>query len=326
MSRSVDRRLVLRRLGQAGLVLGASSVLGALGLVSRGRWSPAGQAPAIPNHGVPADARFPSLTVARGGPPADLVRGAVDAVGGMSRFVRPGETVLLKPNMAWDRTVEQGANTHPEVVAATIRLCREARAGRIVVAEVPVHDAARAATRSGIRKAALEEGAEFLLPSKAEFHPAALGGAVLDQWEVFDPLLAADKVINLPVVKDHALTRLTCGLKNWYGLLGGTRARLHQEIHLCIADLAAAMRPTLTIVDATRVMMRGGPTGGRLEDVVIENAVGAGTDPVALDAWGASLLGLDPSQVRYLEIADSRGLGSLRAGAVGVEEIHVGAS
>jgi uncharacterized protein (DUF362 family) len=325
MSERWDRRLVLVRLGQAGLVLGASSVLGALGVLSPGRWR-GGPAPRpIPDHHILPDSRFPALAVARGNDPARLTRAAVDAVGGISRFVRPGETVLLKPNMAWDRTVEQGANTHPEVVAQMARLCLEARAARVIVADVPVHDPARVTERSGIRRAALEAGATVLVPPQAAFILTSLGGSVLDHWEVFAPLFEADRVINLPVVKDHASSRLTCGLKNWYGLLGGTRARLHQEIHMSIADLGAAMHPTLTVVDATRVMLRGGPTGGRLDDVVAMNAVAAGTDPVALDAWGAGLLKIDPREIPYLVIAEGRGLGSIRAGTGPIEEIHVGA-
>ncbi len=324
MSGRADRREVLKRLAQAGLVLGASGALGALGLISPGRWRGTGRPVPLRDHRIPDDVRWPAVTVARGPDPARLVRAAIGALGGIERFVRPGESVLLKPNMAWDRSVEQGANTHPAVVAEVIRLCRQARAARVVVAEVPVHDAARAAERSGIRRAALEAGAELVLPSDAGFSTVALSGAVLDHWEVFDPMLGADRVINLPVVKDHALTRLTCGLKNWYGLLGGTRARLHQEIHRSIVDLAAAMRPTLTVVDATRIMVRGGPTGGRLEDVVATNAVAAGTDPVALDAWGAKLMGVDPADVPYLVIAEGRGLGSIRT-AGPLEEIGVGA-
>ncbi len=238
--------------------------------------------------------------------------------------MRPGETVLLKPNMGWDRTVAQGANTHPAVVAEVARLCFEAKAGRVLITDVPVHDAARSAERSGIRSAALATGATLVLPAQADFIRVALDGAVLDSWEVISPVLEADRVINLPVVKDHALTRLTCGLKNWYGLLGGTRARLHQEIHQSIADLAAAMRPTLTVVDATRVMLRGGPTGGRLEDVVAMNALAAGTDPVACDAWGAGLLELDPAEIPFLVIAQGRGLGSIRAGTGLVKEVLVG--
>jgi uncharacterized protein (DUF362 family) len=324
VSHSPDRRLVLRRLGQAGLLLGGSGLAAALGVMSPGRWRKGAEAVAVPARTVPADPRLPGAVVARGGGgrPAALVRAAVERVGGMGRFVRPGETVLVKPNMAWDRTPEQGANTHPEIVAEVVRLCREARAGRVIVAEVPVHDPARCAVRSGIEEAARQAGGDFIIPPQAGFVLAALRGSVLERWEVFRPALEADRLINVPVVKDHGLTRLTCGLKNLYGLLGGNRGQLHQRIHMSIADLAAAFRPTLTVVDATRVMLRGGPQGGRLEDIVPVGAVAAGTDPVALDAWGATLLGVDPRDIDHIVLAQGKGLGTFGAP---LEEIHVGA-
>jgi uncharacterized protein (DUF362 family) len=319
------RREFLRRLGQAGIVVGAAGAAGALGLLSKGRWRAAKVAKAPPDRRVPDLAGKPPLAVALGGGVAASVRAAIEGVGGIGRFVRPGETVLVKPNMAWDRTPEQGANTNPDVVAEVVRLCFEARAARVVVADVPVHDAARVAERSGIAAAARLAGADVQIPPGPGFVLASIGGLILEDWEVFAPVLSADRLINLPVVKDHGLTRLTCGLKNGYGLLGGTRARLHQQISTSIVDLAAAFRPTLTVVDATRVMLRGGPTGGRLDDVKLVGAIAAGTDPVALDAWGATLLGLDPEEVPHVTQAEARGLGSIRAGTGPLEEIHAGA-
>jgi uncharacterized protein (DUF362 family) len=317
-----DRRLVLRRLGQAGLVVGGSGVAAALGLFSPGRWREKTEAVRIPRRMVPASPQFPAAVIARGDGPAALVRAAVERVGGMSRFVRPGETVLVKPNMAWDRTPEQGANTHPEVVAEVVRLCREARASRVMVVDVPVHEPRRTVVRSGIKAAALEAGAELIVPPDAGFRVASLDGTILDRWEVFEPALTADRLINVPVVKDHGLSRLTCGMKNLYGFLGGTRGRLHQRIHVAIADLAAAFRPTLTVVDATRVMLRGGPQGGRLDDILPVGAVAAGTDPVALDAWGATLLGAEPGDIGHIVLAQGKGLGSFAGPPI--EEIHVG--
>ncbi len=128
-------------------------------------------------------------------------------------------------------------------------------------------------------------------------------------------LFRADRLINVPIVKHHSLSLLTCGIKNHMGLIGGSRGRLHQEIHTSIVDLASAFRPTLTVVDATRVMLRNGPTGGRLEDVATMNMVAAGTDPVACDAWAARQLGLDPRDVAHVVQAEGRGLGSVAAGA-----------
>jgi uncharacterized protein (DUF362 family) len=319
-----DRRLVLRRLGQAGLILGGSGLAASLGLLSRGRWVERSEPLSIPGRTVLTDARWPPAVIARGAAgarPAPLVRAAIDRLGGITRFVQPGESVLVKPNMAWDRTPEQGANTNPEVVAEVVRLCREARAGRIVVGDVPVHDAVRVAAQSGIEEAAREAGAEVVLPPEEGFALASLNGSILDRWEVFRPALTVDRLINLPIVKDHGLSRLTCGMKNLYGLLGGTRGRLHQRIHLCITDLADAFRPTLTVVDATRVMVRGGPQGGRMDDIVPVGAVAAGTDPVALDAWGATLLGAEPREIGHVVLAQGRGLGTF---GDPIEEIHVG--
>ncbi|MCU0253194.1 MAG: DUF362 domain-containing protein [Acidobacteria bacterium] len=320
----IDRRLVLRRLAQAGLILGGAGVLAALGLRSRGRWSGRGAPETISRRDVAADPARPGAVIAAGGAIAPMVRAAIDALGGIGRFVAAGDVVLVKPNMAWDRPPEMGANTHPAVVAEVVRLCRAAGATRVLVGDVAVHDTARVAVRSGIAEAAREAGAELVLPDDAGFREAALGGSVLSTWEVFRPALSATKLINVPVVKDHALSRLTAGLKNWYGVLGGTRARLHQDIDTSIADLAVAFRPTLTVVDATRVMTRGGPTGGRLEDVRPVGLVAAGTDPVALDAWGARLLNLDPRSIGYLALAEGRGVGSIAAGDA-LETVRAGA-
>ena len=316
-----DRRLVLTRLGQAGAVLGASGALGALGLFCPGRYR--GRAPArgLRDVRVGDEAGRPLLVVARGGDPASRVRAAVAALGGMERFVKRGETVLVKPNMAWDRTPEQGANTDPGVVAEVVRLCRAAGARHVIVTDNPVHDAARVAERSGIRAAVAAAGGDLILPGAAGFERAALGGSVLASWDVLSVLFQADRLVNVPVAKHHSLSRLTCGLKNHMGLIGGSRGRLHQEIHPSLVDLAAAFRPTLTVVDATRVMMRNGPTGGRLEDVAAVNAVAAGTDPVACDAWAARQIGLDPAEVGHVVQADGRGLGSLAAGAGAVTEV-----
>ena len=166
----------------------------------------------------------------------------------------------------------------------------------MIVAENPVHDAGRAAERSGIGAAVAAAGGELVLPGASGFESMTLGGSVLATWDVLSVVFQADRLVNVPVVKHHSLSRLTCGLKNHMGLIGGTRGRLHQEIHPALVDLAAAFRPTLTVVDATRVMMRNGPTGGRLEDLAAVDAVAAGTDAVACDAWAARQLGLDPAR------------------------------
>lgn len=138
-----------------------------------------------------------------------------------------------------------------------------------------------------------------------------LRGEILDSWPVLEPFLNADKIINVPIAKHHSLTGASLGMKNWYGILGGPRHRLHQRIHESLADLADFMRPTLTVIDAWRVLMRNGPGGGNPADVALKKTLVAGTDPVALDAYVAKAYwDLDRHTLRYLDLARQRHLGT----------------
>ena len=258
---------------------------------------------------VAASPLHPLLAVVRGGPVEALVREAVAALGGIQRFIQRGDTVLLKPNVGWDRQPEQAANTNPEVVAAVATLCREAGARAVWVTDCSINDPRRSFARSGIEQAALQAGAVIKWPGGEDFHLTEMGGKVLKQWPVSRFVHQADKVINLPIVKQHSLSGCTLAMKNWYGVLGGQRNRLHQDVHTSIVDLAAALRPTLTILDATRVLKQNGPSGGSLDDVVRENTLLAGLDEVALDTWALRLLDLTLEQVPSLAMAEARGVG-----------------
>ena len=245
---------------------------------------------------------------ARGSDPAANVRRALAALGGMERFVRRGEVVLLKPNVGWDRIPAQAANTDPDVVAEVVRQARAAGARQVIVADISCNDPRRCFARSGIREAAEKAGAKVLDASQIRMVPANLAGAA-SGLEVIEPLLGADRVINLPVAKHHGLSRVTLGMKNWFGVLGQGRNRLHQDIDRCIAELGATFRPTLTVIDATRVLLANGPQGGSLADVRALGAVAIGTDPVLLDAWGARELGVDPRTLPFIGEAERRSLG-----------------
>jgi uncharacterized protein (DUF362 family) len=217
----------------------------------------------------------------------------------------------VKPNIGWDRTPEQAANTNPAVVAEVVRQCWNAGARRVIVTDVSCNDPRRCFQRSGIAAAAQREGAEVILPEPARFKDVDLQGEVLRSWPVFEPFLNADKIINIPIAKHHSLTGTTLGMKNWYGILGGPRHQLHQRISESLVDLADFIRPTLTIIDCYRVLIRNGPTGGNLEDVVLKKSLVAGTDPVALDAYVAKAFwNLEVSSLPYLQMAAKRGLGT----------------
>jgi uncharacterized protein (DUF362 family) len=264
------------------------------------------------DHRTAADAQLPSMTVVQGGEPRALVQRALEDLGGMSRFVGRQDVVVLKPNIAWDRTPEQAANTNPDVVAEVVRQCWQAGAKRVIVTDVSCNEARRCFQRSGIQAAARAEGAEVILPDPELYREVDLGGVVLKSWPVFTPFLEADKIINLPIAKHHGLVGVTLGMKNWYGILGGQRNRLHQQIHQSLADLANFMLPTVTLMDCYRILLRNGPTGGNLEDVALKKTMVASVDPVALDAYVAKAYwNLDPEHLPYLEMAAARGLGTV---------------
>ncbi len=259
-----------------------------------------------------AGPQFPHLTVVQGGEPRALVQRALEDLGGIRRFIGHQDVVVLKPNIAWDRTPEQAANTNPEVVAEAIRQCWQAGAKRVIVTDVSCNEPRRCFQRSGIQAAARAEGAEVILPDPELYREVDLGGVVLKSWPVFTPFLEADKIINLPIAKHHGLVGVTLGMKNWYGILGGQRNRLHQQIHQSLADLANFMLPTVTLLDGYRILIRNGPTGGNLEDVVLKKTMVAGTDPVALDAYVAKAWwNLDPEHLPYLQMAAAKGLGTV---------------
>ncbi len=314
MTERLSRREALRRVGTATLVLGGASA------IARAAWDQG--EPGKPQDGTKPqlrdfrlhdqDKKLVDLAVAsQATDAAALTRAAIEALGGMKRFVSPGETVCVKPNIGWDRTPVHAANTNPLVVAEVVRLALAARASKVIVSDASCNDSGRSFQRSGIWKAAHDAGAHVIVPADHHFRDMRLGGEVLGQWPVLRPLVSVDKVINVPVAKHHNLAKYTGAMKNWYGLLGGRRNRLHQSIDISIADLATFMQPTLTVIDATRVLMRNGPQGGNIADTKDMHTVIASVDQVAADAYACGLVGVKPEQLKYVVLGHQRGLGTM---------------
>ncbi|MGN7611316.1 DUF362 domain-containing protein [Magnetococcales bacterium HHB-1] len=272
----------------------------------------------------PLDKNHATMAIVRGQNIPQMVKAATDGLGGLNRFIKKGERVLLKPNVGWDRQPEQAANTNPEVVGAVVKACLHAGASKVWVTDVSLNDPRRAFRRSGIFKAASKAGAEVLIPTAHDFIATDMGGEVLGVWPVAQIFHQVERVINLPIVKHHSLCGCTLAMKNWYGVISGTRNQLHQTIHTSIVDLAAAVRPTLTIMDAIRVLKQNGPTGGSLADVREENTLIAGLDEVALDAFAMQFLNLQPHQVPYMAMAEKRGLGTTQWQTLTPKEIQLG--
>lgn len=260
---------------------------------------------------VPDNGKFPTVAVVKSDDTRLATAEAIALLGGIERFIGKGDKVFVKPNIAWDRLPEQGANTHPDIVAEICRLCFKAGASKVFVGDVTCNDPERTYNRSGIKAAAAAQGAEVIMISGGELVDMNFGFASIGKWPVIKKILEADKVINLPVIKHHSLSGMTAGMKNWFGALSGSRNRLHQEIDFSIAELARLFRPTLTLLDATRVMQKGGPTGGRPDDLVSFQTIVAATDPVAAESYACRFLDKKPDDFPYIKMAADTGLGEI---------------
>jgi len=267
-----------------------------------------------------AQSGYPELAVVTGESPEKITRGAVELLGGMKRFIGRGDKVIIKPNIGWDRTPEMAACTNPEIVKAVVAMALEAGAREVIVMDHTINQEKRCYIRSGIQAAAQAAGAKVLFPEDQRLKKMNLKGEWLKDWEVYTDFLEADKIINLPATKVHSLSRVTLGMKNWLGAIGGSRNQLHQKIDEAMGDLAAFFKPTLTILDSYRILFRNGPQGGRISDTKLMKTVVAGTDPVAIDAYGATLFDFKPQELLFLQLASARGLGKLELEKIRIEK------
>ena len=264
---------------------------------------------------APQEAPQPLVAKAQGTNYAQMVGDTIQALGGMKKFVNAGEVVVVKPNMAWDRTPEMGANANPAVVRQVVELCLEAGAKQVKVLDYTCDDARKAYATSGIQAAVegiKDPRAVVQFVDERNFVEVQIEKArALKKWSFYKDILEADRFINIPVAKQHSEARLTMCLKNMMGAIGPWRGRIHVGLHQNIADMNLILRPDLHVLDATRILLRNGPKGGRLEDVAVKNLVFAGTDPVALDSLGTELFGMKPEDLGYITRAHQAGRGEM---------------
>jgi len=268
-------------------------------------------------------AAHPDLAVVQGSSPEKIVRTAVDALGGIKRFISRGDVVVVKPNIGWDRVPEQAGNTNPEVVAAVVRLCYEAGAKKVKVFDRPVNDPRRCYVQSGIEASAREAEAEVSFMDDRKFKDMAINGLALKTWPLYSEIFEADKVINVPIAKHHGLAKLTLSMKNWMGMMGGSRRMIHQKLDASLVDLAMKAKPCLTILDAVRILTDNGPQGGDLKDVKKLDTVIAGVDQVAIDAYGATLFGMKGSDLGYVRLAAEHKFGIMDLNKLNIKKLQV---
>jgi len=276
---------------------------------------------------VPPTAFDPYIAVAHGPSPSAITRAAIEALGGMRRFVKPGNDVIIKPNICNSAYgPEYASTTNPEVVAELVKMCLEAGARRVRVMDQPFHGTpAEAYKKSGIRDAVEKVGGQMEIMSTAKFvstdFPAT--SRLLKKWKVYQDILKADVVINVPIAKTHDVARLTLAMKNVMGVITDPPA-LHTALDQHIADLNTLIKPTLHVIDAVRTLAVNGPVGGSLDFVVRTNLVLASHDPVALDAYTARRLFLrKPEEITYIKHGVEMGLGRWDLDKLRIKEVTV---
>ena len=252
-----------------------------------------------------------------------LTRQALEALGGMNRFVSRGNIVWVKPDIGWDRRPEQAATTNPDVVATLVEMSYQAGAKKVLVSDNPCNPARLSFPRSGIQQAAEKAGAEVVFLDERKFRKMSVNGKVLKEWEVYQDVVEADRLINVPIAKNHNLCLATLGMKNLMGVIGGPRNRLHQDLGRTLPDLAAFLKPQLVVLDAIRVLTANGPVGGNLADVKRKDTLVAGVDQVAVDAVGATLLGYKPASISYIAEGNARGLGAIDFNSLSPKQMEV---
>ncbi|MBW7995755.1 MAG: DUF362 domain-containing protein [Candidatus Glassbacteria bacterium] len=304
-------------------LLGGSAAAAALGACGGGEGSGGSVAAAGGRSPRPVNVVGAEMSVVKGADARAITRRAVEELGGMGVFVSRGDKVMIKPNIGWDRVPAQAATTNPEVVAELCAMCLDAGAAKVTVLDNTINDPRRCYVRSGIKAAAEEVGAEVPFLEDYNFRRVNVGGELIKEWPVYREALEVDRIINVPIAKHHSLSRLTLGMKNFYGLMGGRRNQLHQDVHLSIAEMTRFFAPALTVIDAVRILTANGPSGGSLGDVKQLDTVIASVDPVAADARAAGFFGIDPAAIGYLEIGSRMGLGTLDLNAVRTSEVEI---
>lgn len=306
----MKRRDFLRKSVSAGLVAGAAYSVGGYDKL----WAA----------GVPQ--AFPDLVAIKGGEPDSMFDKGISALGGMTNFVKRGQIVVIKPNMAWDRTPEMGANTNPVLVKRIVEHCLKAGAKRVYVFDNSTHNRVKAYKNSGIEKAAKSAGAT-LVPGDAEsyYQEVSVPGSIsLKTTKVHELLFESDVFINVPVLKHHSSTKMTGSLKNLMGAVWDRKWWHSNDLHQCIADFGLfEKRPALNIVDCYNVMMRNGPQGVSVADVVNMKAQIISTDMVSADSAASRMLGMEPAQIDHIPIADQMGVGVMDLTKIEIKRISM---
>lgn len=276
------------------------------------------------NPSAPEDGQ-PDLVAVKGGSPSDMFDKGIEALGGMTEFVKPGQTVVIKPNIGWDAVPERAANTNPELIGRIVSHCFEAGAKSVSIFDNTCDEWKKCYANSGI-EAAVKGSKGAIVPGNSESYYKEIPipqGKSLTTAKVHELILESDVFINVPVLKSHSSAKLTIAMKNLMGVVWDRRYWHQNDLHQCIADYTTIKRPDLNIVDAFRVMKRNGPRGVSTEDVIMLNSLLISQDIVAIDAAATKLFGMEPEDIPYIAIADEMGTGTMDLSSLNIKRIKM---
>jgi len=265
------------------------------------------------------------MAAVRGGEPDQMFDKAMAAFGGMSQFVKKGDRVLVKPNIGWDVGPERGGNTNPKLVSRIIAHCLQAGAKEVTVFDHTCDPWRRTYQNSGIERAVKDAGGKIVSGDSEGYYQqvAVPGGKRLHKTQVHELYLGADAVINVPVLKHHGSSQLSVGMKNLMGAVWDRGFWHRNDLHQCIADFMTVQPPTLTVVDAYRVMRQNGPRGVSDDDAALMKSLIVARDFVAADAAAAKLFGVDPASIPHIQMAAAMGLGKMDLSGLNIDRITV---
>jgi uncharacterized protein (DUF362 family) len=276
----------------------------------------------------PAPAAFPDLVAVQGGAPTQMFDVGIKALGGMGRFVKKGQSVLVKPNIGWNKTPSEAANTNPELVGRIVAAAREAGAKKVFCFDHPVNEEQDCYRRSGIAVAVKANGGEMRSAANPASYRRVLipRATILKEALVHELYLDCDVLINVPVLKVHGGGRMTAALKNLMGVVWDRRYWHRTDLQRCIAEFPLVRKPDLNVIDAHLVMMEHGPIGVSTEDLVLKKMQILSTDAVLADVAGAKILGLPLENVPYIKMAADLGLGHMDLEHAAIKRISLKAS
>lgn len=273
----------------------------------------------------PVNTKYDMVAIMGGSPEAMFDLG-IQELGGIGAFVQKGQKVLVKPDIGWDVIPELAANTNPALVKRIIEHCFKAGAKEVYVLDHTCDNWVNTYKNSGIEKAAKSAGAKVVPANSENYYQAVQipGGIKLKTTKVHEILLDADVFINVPILKDHNSTRMTCCLKNNMGIVWDRGYWHSHDLHQCIADYTLyEKKPALNIIDCYNVMVKHGPQGVSKEDIVQMKSLIITTDWVAGDAAAAKMLGIDPQKIDYIPIAHKMGTGNMNLESLEIKRIKM---